>query len=376
MSLEGAIHLDVSWDGRCIDALSLRSTRPRGTAGVLAGRTVAELPRLITALFSICRRAHTLACELALDAARGDVPSAEGLRVAERGALVESLQETLWRLLLDWPRLDADTPEVAVFAELRRRLAATAGADARGHADVARHVGDLLQQRVFGLPPGRWLDELDHGGFDRWLAAGETPTARRLGRLAAADVGGAAARLLPKLDAARLAGELAPRLASEPDFARLPTWRGAPAETGPLARHAGLAALSRLRQCAGDTVGLRLAARLVDAALGCLRLSALAGDAADEEGPCTVALGPGAGCAAVETARGTLVHRIVVEGERVAAYQLLAPTEWNFHPRGALADLLLGHAAADAAAAERAARLAVHALDPCVPHTVTVISHA
>ncbi|MBK6630066.1 MAG: nickel-dependent hydrogenase large subunit [Betaproteobacteria bacterium] len=37
----------------------------------------------------------------------------------------------------------------------------------------------------------------------------------------------------------------------------------------------------------------------------------------------------------METARGTLLHQVTLAGDHVAHYRIVAPTEWNFHPRGA-----------------------------------------
>src|SRR5690606_36917762 len=50
-------------------------------------------------------------------------------------------------------------------------------------------------------------------------------------------------------------------------------------------------------------------------------------------------LGPGQALAWVEMARGLLIHYVQLDGvadgeSRVAACQVLAPTDWNFHPRG------------------------------------------
>jgi hypothetical protein len=53
-------------------------------------------------------------------------------------------------------------------------------------------------------------------------------------------------------------------------------------------------------------------------------------------------LAPGVGRALVETARGLLMHEIVLDGERIADYFIVAPTEWNFHPQGPLAGWLKG----------------------------------
>ena len=69
-------------------------------------------------------------------------------------------------------------------------------------------------------------------------------------------------------------------------------------------------------------------------------------------------------------ARGLLIHWVelapgAADNARVNSYRVLAPTEWNFHPRGALADSLRG-GRPDAARA----LLAGAVLDPCVEFVV------
>ena len=82
----------------------------------------------------------------------------------------------------------------------------------------------------------------------------------------------------------------------------------------------------------------------------------------------------GRGWALVDTARGQLLHVAGVAEGAVAFYRIVAPTEWNFHPRGALPGLLIGAPAPSQAAAERLGVLAIQALDPCVAHRVEVVN--
>ena len=57
--------------------------------------------------------------------------------------------------------------------------------------------------------------------------------------------------------------------------------------------------------------------------------------------------------AMAEMARGLLVHAVRVEGGRIADYAIVAPTEWNFHPRGALFRELSGRPVRDEGEAKR-----------------------
>ena len=64
----------------------------------------------------------------------------------------------------------------------------------------------------------------------------------------------------------------------------------------------------------------------------------------------------------IETARGRLYHATLLEGEQIKTYRICAPTEWNFHPEGVLAQWLAIERADDMVLAQNMAQL----IDPCV----------
>ena len=65
-------------------------------------------------------------------------------------------------------------------------------------------------------------------------------------------------------------------------------------------------------------------------------------------------------------------HYVELDAGVVARYAILAPTQWNFHPRGPAACALATLAARDRASLGAQARLLVLAIDPCVEHRVTL----
>jgi Ni,Fe-hydrogenase I large subunit len=69
-------------------------------------------------------------------------------------------------------------------------------------------------------------------------------------------------------------------------------------------------------------------------------------------------------------ARGLLVHWLRVDAQgRVERYGVLAPTEWNFHPQGAAAQVLSAlDAKQPAPQLAAAAAVLVAAFDPCVDY--------
>jgi Ni,Fe-hydrogenase I large subunit len=91
--------------------------------------------------------------------------------------------------------------------------------------------------------------------------------------------------------------------------------------------------------------------------------------------PCAFSHAPREGFAAAETSRGRLFHwvRLAADG-RIDDYQIVAPTEWNFHPTGPFVEALLGAAVEHGPAERRIVQLA-GLIDPCVPFRVEVREH-
>jgi coenzyme F420-reducing hydrogenase alpha subunit len=341
MSAEGELALTLRWDGHEVHDVAVSSTRPDVAAAVLAGRTPAEALALVPRVFSICGDSQRIAAGLALRAAGAPVADAADAAAALRD---EAVREYAFRALLDWPRIVGEPEDAATLRELRT-----------GAADVH----DRVAQRVFGQGAASWLGIASPAAFDRWLERGDTTAARLLGTLRYGDggFGQSDTALLPVPDAAG-ATRLAEAMRRDERFCRLPTWHGAPAETGALARRASDPMVADLRSRFGNSVLARLAARLRELA------GLLGGTMALRAG--AVGLGGGHGLGWVENARGLLVHVATLVDGRVSAYRILAPTEWNFHPQGPLAGGLRGTRYASEADLRHRAGLIVQSLDPCV----------
>jgi len=308
----GCVRLRLaSIDGR-VSAVNVTSERP-AVASYLRGRPADDAVHLVPLLFALCGQAQGRAATLALAAAHGtDCPPQLDAAIQR-----EALREHLWRWLLDLPVQLGE-------AAMREEFVAAVGWVGKGQSDELAAL--LNDARIESL-------------------------CRRLAEME--DAGDSAPRFLPSLDA-RASLDYWPRL--DADFCRLPQWQGAAAETGAIARrHPG----------AGATTAA-FAARWL-ARLGELRDWASGGEKVGAGGTASAAqTEAGRGRALVETARGLLMHEIVLDGERIADYFIVAPTEWNFHPQGPLVGWLIGRDAGDRQALETFAARAVAALDPCV----------
>ncbi len=361
--LEGRINITLIRENERIIGVKIHSTRPQLAQRLLANSTPDQAVELEGLMFSLCGKAQRAAAQAACEAALGVTPD-EALRQArERTVLVELTLEHAWRLFLDWPTQvgGAHTADMETLRALRQ------------HAAVAQGFAETLTsvlEEVLGEPPQTWLAQ-DYSGFVRWVAAGKTRLARLFADLPdGADIGSSQVSLLPPLQRmeANFLDEMAHTALMTPGFCMQPVINGHAAETGAVSRVQHHPVLAKWIAGKGRGAGARMLARL-------LELAQMPAVLQGEIKPMVRvhSAGENVGVAAVETSRGILTHVVRLADGKIADYRIVAPTEWNFHPAGTLAQSLAG-LVADASIHTRA-MLVCQSLDPCVGYGVEV-NHA
>lgn len=363
--LEGRIHITLTRGDPGVASVGIHSTRPQVAQRLMAGRSPEHAVQLAGLVFTLCGKAQAIAAGLACDAALGRPPEPEQRTERERAVLMELAREHAWRLLINWPEQAGLPPDPASLRDLHLVQADPSA--------LASALDRILLERLLGRPAGDWL-AAGEAGFRDWLDTRPTPLSGLFAGLAAGpDPGVSRAPLLPpvhRLGTDGLAG-LARHALEAPAFCAQPAWDGAgqaatPRETGAIARQLDHPLVSAWIAARGRGAGARQLARLVE-------LARLPGWLRDTPPPMTLAaqLEAGTGAAGVETSRGLLLHVARLEAGRVAEYRILAPTEWNFHPAGPLAQALAGLDAGPDL--ESRARLVAQSLDPCVDYGVEVV---
>ncbi|MEM5452988.1 hydrogenase maturation factor HoxV/HupK [Paraburkholderia guartelaensis] len=328
---------------------SIAGGRPPLAAALLRGQPAATAASRLSALFALCGLAHRLCAELAVGAAGGSAvhEREDAVKAAHTSMLTrETLAVQLRCIWTDWPvRLAAAAPHRLPDVE-------------------AAGSPDWVERHVLGMPGCKWLAHWaddPRGCLSAWSARAKTFPARLLADCRPyADTTRATPRPLV-IDEARLS-ELATAIAGSPAFAHAPLQRGQPAETGVWTRSDDPCALDY------DTPWLRLGARVADV----VRLAAADGTRALRFGALTCA--PGEALGWCEMARGVLVHWVRLAPDdtaRIEDYRVVAPTEWNFHRQGTLAQALsrLDPAPGDGAFAAHAG-VWMGAFDPCIAYTL------
>jgi hypothetical protein len=361
-------------------------TRPIAAAGLLTqllrGQHFAATQARLGHVFTLCAHAHQRACALGFTAA-GSIQAIGPLPLAL--LRWETARDHLRSIALEWPqRLGEPSLQAAAMDWLRTcplpLLGMAQPTVPHVWASLAALRDWLAQDACF---PAQCLA--------RWYAQGkDLAVPMRALNVLSDDVATQHQQL----------HQLGQAIATDPGFTQLPQWRGASAETGPWTR------LRQMHQAAdnnrlGDTQGAharhvhqavegtpvfhktdspqptavhaitawaRLEARwqeLLDIAAAPRLVDDATHDPLLSSG--ALKLGEGQAIAWCEMARGLLLHWLQLDGHgAVAQYRVLSPTEWNFHPQGALALALAALGAQDRAAAQTLAA----AFDPCVECSV------
>jgi coenzyme F420-reducing hydrogenase alpha subunit len=351
-----------------LTALTARPDRPRVGPKLFVGRRAAEIPALARSLFSVCGRSQAIAARAALEAIEGADAGASEIAARETAVTAETLQEHAWKIFVETPRLLGREPEIALLAE-GRRLATAIIEPGAGAAAARESMLDWARRALF--EPAAFLELATESQLRAWLGEARTPGAALCAGALALEpsLGATDVELLPPASGAWIAGKLAPEIDTRDDFDVQPSLEGRARETGAIARTATHPLVAAATRAWGRGVGARLVARLVETAQLVLELKELKGTGYEVTRPLdrfgAAATGGGEGVGWAETARGLVVHRVGLEGDRVARYRIVAPTEWNFHPEGAFARgarRLEGEARAIEAKVQRL----VASLDPCV----------
>ena len=387
LALEGGIAIRLSRVGRTIRDVGIRSTRPIPVESPFRNRKPEEVLQLLPLVYAICGTAQTTATLRGLESAQGLSVAPVQERARELLVLAENARE-------HWASITREHHEWlgAVNSGQRR-------AEVYSWPERLRLL--LYPEGDWSVPGGGRL-EPDSAGLHDFvggvaravndLVSPSLPSSRVSGqpRGGTAMAGRSLSCLTDLLEERRVcgfgAGPFAPlpdvsgswwqhRLAADDDatFRRYPEREGEKCETGPLSRQYRnplvAAALARF----GAGIGARQLARLVELTEIPHRMTELMETLTTKDScPKSEERSSGTGVGVVEAARGRLVHWVAIDGGRVTGHRIVAPTEWNFHPRGPLVEGLRGAVIPEGLDVEGAAGALVRALDPCVGYTIEV----
>ncbi|MBP6482981.1 MAG: nickel-dependent hydrogenase large subunit [Rhodoferax sp.] len=343
---------------------------------LLCGQQGDSVVHMLGSVLTLCAHAQRRTASMVLRAAEQQEPA----RVTPESTLslqLETARDHLRSMALDWPQRQSRSLQPAQLKWLSGcPFPLATPPRALTPDEVAAQQQQLqawLESEILCIPPNllaQWLvryrDETAFAGWCKDNPDLATPLHCLTQWHACATALQPGTRTLDVLDAnpdqqAANLRTIATALAATPDFAQRPQWQGACAETGVWSR-------LRQRQAASGipSAWSRLQARWIEL-LELISASHEPGTALLSSG--AMPLGDGQAIAWCEMARGLLLHWVQLDDQhRVQDYRVLAPTEWSFHPDGALARALTQLSPTDSDAAWCLAS----AYDPCVDCSVNI----
>ncbi|WP_417222460.1 hypothetical protein [Amphritea sp.] len=379
--LAGRIAAELDWQQGQIVGLNLNSSRPAQLGRLFYGRRVDEVARMLPLLFSACTVGQRLAFARAVEQCRGIVIS-DDVAVARQVLLqLENGRELLFRLVQHW--LPSTPKQLQLLQPLQRLIStmeqrwgflltpvaptlsgATHRLDRealkRDQQDVVRQLRQILEP-LLGMPLeclASWLQQ----AAPTTIAVGILlqPLTSLQQRFAGLCLGPDLAELpdLQQRQQRQILGSKDAKL-QQTLFCATPRWQEHCCETGSYVRYR--TELQGMRQQGWHELCCRYGAIL-------LQLSDIPKRLLATESIQMVSSNIAAevGLAVVDTARGQLLHRLVLDAEQIRCYDIVAPTEWNLHPQGLVPSKLQGVATATVSEALALSRTMLLLADPCV----------
>jgi hypothetical protein len=310
----GLLTLEVGYRDGHIAAIESHLQRPAAQLPrMLAGQEPEQALALVSVLFSLCGRAHAVAGARALDQARAVAVDPVVEAVREQQVRVERIRETGLRLLRDWQYPRASQDRIQRLLRNTQRLSGLLEQPVQDAAAVAQAVAALQAW---------WQQSKASASSEQWWIHGRSRDWQGV------MLGGPTAVLDPGVSAA-----LYRALAEDRDggFCAAPRLSDGCRITGPVAAANAV--------CDGG----QLVAGTLQALL--MQLDTDIDSLAQPAEPIPLATEsrePEVGTGWAWTARGWLLHRVALEAGTIKQWQILAPTDWNFHTEGALCQRLRG----------------------------------
>ena len=344
---------------------------------------------MVSLLYRICGEAQAYASVQAVESAKGVTADLEKQWSRMQLLNMEIVREHVWRILLDWPVVLGGHPDREAMSEIMnvasrwqrlidpkqqayRLNSVQEASDQTEVKKLFQQCEELLIRTIYTMPIEQWAAMERADDLIAWAEKGESIAACFLRNLISrgwastghSDIGG-----LPDMkaeDVAHLLGGQEARV-----FVATPSIDGKTYETTAYSRYRTHPLIHDLSEKFGSGLLSRFVAVLLEVAVTMVSMSS--SECASAQDPVE---SNRTGVGMVEAARGRLIHYVSLDGDRVENYRIVAPTEWNFHPHGALVEGLKNLDASNRPDFEQQAHLLVYAMDPCVSYSLEVTGYA
>ncbi len=387
MSIEGEIKINVVGRFGAVESVSITSTRPLRITQLFKNKSIETVANLINTLYYLCNTAHRFAYLQLLD--NSDVISLSKNEISAYQLLLdmETIREHCFSIATKWGQgtdkaVDSNIIKLlTILKEINTTLftesepLALMDKELQAFSSIDKLIVKLENQielLLIGSQSEAIYPFVDYDSLNNWLQKSDSQSALFLNALKEnklAHLGNVEVFHLPDLNLKRIG-----KLMQSTNFIKQPSYQDTIYESTPYSRQSNHPLIKQLFGIYGNGLFTRAVAQLLEVfeLLNNIQTNytniefekiSYESQSFGAESKSLVQL---------EAARGRLFHQIFAADGKIKSYQILAPTEWNFHPQGVLSRMIETVKYKSEQDLVNQIKLLVNAVDPCVGYRIEI----
>lgn len=387
MPIEGEIKINVVAKSGMVETVSITSTRPLHITQLFKDKSIETVADLINTLYHLCNTAHRFSYLQLLDNSGVISLSKNEISAYQLLLDLETIREHCFSISTKWRQDTAkaiDTNIVKILTTLKEiNTTLFTESDPLSLMDKELHAfSDIdklivkLENQIKLLLIGDQSEDVypfvDYDSFNNWLQKSDSQSANFLNSLKKNNfdnLGDVEAFHLPDLNPKRVG-----KLMQNTGFIKQPTYQDTIYESTPYSRQSNHKLIKQLFNIYGNGLFARSVAQLLEVfeLLNNIK-SRYTGIEFEKISYEIQSFGvESKSLVCLEAARGRLFHQMSTEGGKIKSYQILAPTEWNFHPQGVLSRMIEVITYKNEKDLIDQIMLLANAVDPCVGYSIEI----
>lgn len=387
MSIEGEITVKVTIDFDSVKEVSITSSRPLHITQLFAEQPIQKVATTLDALYQLCNTAHRFAFLRLLSKCKVIGLSQNEITAYQLLLDLETIREHCFSIATKWCMDDNQTINKSMIDLLTTIRAISSSLFSSGSplsledkalqpfSSIQPLVAKLEEQLIVSLIGKEFSPKCvfdDSGYFDHWIETQSSDCAIFLHHIQQSkfkDLGNAKTNFLPNIATKELV-----TLLNNNAFISQPSYQNSCYETTPYARQNKHLLMQQLLGTYGSGVFARSSAQLLEVFELLKRVKNNYTQIHNEHIHYEVNISVDTmAMVDIDAARGKLIHALTIKDEKIKAYRILSPTQWNFHPQGVLKQMITSINFENKQDLNAKIKLLVNAIDPCVGYQIEVV---
>ncbi|SFV58821.1 Hydrogenase maturation factor HoxV/HupK [hydrothermal vent metagenome] len=386
MPIDGKIKIKVTVSSSVIKSIFITSSRPTHITQLFTEQSIQKVATTIDALYQLCNIAHRFAFLRLLDKCKVISLSKNEIMAYQLLLDLETIKEHCFSIATKWCINDNQIINkniIELLATIKKINSSLFSSDNTLSLNkktiqsfsIIKPLIEKLEQQLTIAIIGNEFDAKtifdNSSNFKHWIETKNSDCAiflHNIQKYQFGDMGNINANFLPNTVIKKLTN-----LLNNDNFISQPSYKDSCYETTPYARQSNHPLIQQLFDKYGSGVFTRASAQLLEIFELLKRIKTNYTQIHNEDIYYKINTSANATAMVnIDAARGKLIHRLSIQGEKIKTYRILSPTQWNFHPQGVLKQMIKLIYFKDKQDLNDKIKLLVNAIDPCVGYVIEI----